>query len=106
MASISQSLNHHGDDHDNDSNLRRVTRARHAANTKEKGMISTSADHHQDEYSDNELNRELNREQNEGGKLADEQTDKLINEQADQDCDVYEEVRELSMKLDVLLTSQ
>ena len=78
MASLSKSLNRHGDDHD-DSNLRRVTCTRHATNTKRKGMISTSADHHQDEYND-ELNRELNREQNESGELADEQTDELIDE--------------------------
>src|SRR5665213_3773419 len=94
MALSSQSLNCHGDDHD-DGNLR-VTCARHAANTKGKGTISTNADHHQDEYSD-ELNRELNRERNEGGELVDEQ--------ADQDRDVREEVKELSMKLDTLLTS-
>ena len=59
MVSSSQSLNHHGDDHD-DCNLRRVTHARHAANAKEKGIISANtADYHQDEYSDNKLNREL-----------------------------------------------
>src|SRR5665213_3188354 len=103
MASSSQSLNRHGDNHD-DGNLRRVTRARHAANTKGKGTISTSADHHQDEYGD-ELNRELNRERNEGGELADERADELVDEQADQDRDVREEVRELSTKLDTLLTS-
>src|SRR5665213_3048750 len=103
MASSSQSLNRHGDDHNN-GNLRRVTRARHAANTKGKGMISTSADHHQDEYGD-ELNRELNRERNEGGELADERADELVDERADQDRDVCEEVRELSTKLDTLLTS-
>ena len=104
MASSSQSLNRHGDDHDDDGNLRRVICARHAVNTKEKGMISTSTDHHQDEYGD-ELNRELNRERNEGGELADEWADELVDERADQDRNVCEEVRELSMKLDTLLTS-
>src|SRR5665213_3463399 len=98
MASSSQSLNRHGDDHD-DGNLRRVTRARHAANTKGKGTISTSTDHHQDEYGD-----ELNRERNEGGELADEWAEELVDERADQNRYVCEEVRELSMKLDTLLT--
>ena len=70
MATSSKSLNRHDDDLD-DGNLRRVTRATHAATAikgKGRGTISASietisaiTEGHQDEYEDElELNRELN----------------------------------------------
>ena len=74
--------------------MRRVTCTRHAANAKGKGTISAiAADYHQDEYGNNELNRERNG------------ADEHAEERADHEHDVHEEGRELSMKLDVLLTS-
>ena len=58
IVTSSKSLTH-DNDHNNNSNSR-VTHARQATTKgKEKGMISTTADNHQDEYDElNELNEE------------------------------------------------
>src|SRR5271163_1050069 len=103
MATSSKSLNRHDDDHD-DSNLRRVTRATHAATAiKGKGTISASTETicvsaitegHQDEYED-EL--ELNRELNEGYYDVDEIDRDVIDREG-----ISREVRNVHDKFDAL----
>jgi len=103
MATSSKSLNRHDDDHD-DSNLRRVTRATHAATAiKGKGTISASTETisvsaitegHQDEYED-EL--ELNRELNEGYYDVDEIDRDVIDREG-----ISREVRKVHDKFDAL----